>query len=186
MKFTVKIFLSLLIVAASLGAMSFLLPATCEVEQSIVLSSPPERVFQYLNNPTQWEHWSAWNKTADPTLFHMYGGPWAGVGARHSWNGEKTGKGQRVFKAVEVPLMLQYEQVLAGEADTTIGYFKLEKLEDSTRVTWHEITPLASNPLARCRGAWKKYKSEEELKKGLAGLKTLLEGNGAGKKQKSV
>ncbi len=169
--------ISLLVVAASLCAMSYLLPATCVAEHSIVLATPPERIFPYLNNPSQWENWSAWSKDSDPTLFHMYGGAWAGPGARHSWNGEKIGRGQRIFKMAEAPLLLQYEQIMAGETDTTIGYFRLEKLEDSTRVTWQETTPLADNPIARCKGAWKKYRSEEEIKKGLAGLKSLLEGN---------
>ncbi|TXK26572.1 hypothetical protein FVR03_21650 [Pontibacter qinzhouensis] len=184
MKLTVKILLSLLIVAAGFGAMSYLLPSACVVEQSIVLATPPDRIFPYLNNPTKWESWSAWSKANDPTLFHMYGGPWAGVGARHSWNGESIGKGQRVFKVEEVPAMLQYEQVLAGESDTTIGFFKLEQLQDSTRLIWQVTTPIGDSPLARYKGAWKKYKSEEEIKKGLTGLKNLLEGSN--KKPKSA
>lgn len=166
----------LLIVAASLCTVAYYtLPKELGVKLSIVIDAAPEQIYPYLNNPAEWERWSAWNKANDPTMIHMYGGPWSGTGAIHRWSGDKAGNSFMVFKETVSPALLLYEQTMEGYPFPTLGTFELEKIAGGTQVTWQQQTPLADNPLALISGIWKKKKAEKELQAGLNGLKTLVD-----------
>ncbi|WP_114779043.1 SRPBCC family protein [Botryobacter ruber] len=174
MKWLAKLLILLLVAAVALGAYSFTLPATCVVEYSTVLQASPERIITYLNNPTQWENWSVWSKRNDPDIVHMYGGPLAGAGARHSWISDKCGSGQRVFTESNQPFVLTFEQTAAGETDTTAGTILLEKVPEGTRLVWRQTTSFDDNKLQRLKRAWRKYKTGKEVEQGLSGLQALL------------
>jgi hypothetical protein len=173
MKLLLRVSLSLLFLAAALCAVSYLLPTKCEVVRTIVVKAAPERVFPYLNNPTEWKNWSAWNRTYDPTMIHMYSGPISGTGAIHTWSGDRIGNGQMVVTQSILPSQLDYQMTREGEENLTKGSFLLAKVNGGTLIIWKQTTPLAANPLARLVGAYRKYKLESELDQGLTGLQQL-------------
>ncbi|HEY4651870.1 MAG TPA: SRPBCC family protein [Pontibacter sp.] len=175
MKLLLKICLALAVVAAlGLVGFSYFLPRQVVVRQSIRINASPDKVFPYINNPADWKRWSAWNKTYDPTLIYMYGGPLSGEGARQSWSGDKTGNWQMVFTQSTAPDSLSYELKQPGQTIVTKGTFTLEKTATGTQLTWQQLTPVEDNLLALYKGAWQHYKTEQQVQQGLQNLSTLL------------
>ncbi len=176
MKLLIKVFLSLLVLVAALVAIAFYtLPKHSEVKMSIYIEATPEQVYPFINNPTKWEHWSAWNKTYDPTIIHMYGGPWAGTGASHRWSGDKIGNSLILFTESVSPALLQYEQTSDNSPYKITGSFELEEVAGRTRVVWQQVTQFENTPIAVLVGNWRKQKTERELTQGLRGLQLLVE-----------
>ena len=175
MKASLIVLVSLLFASASVVFGSFLLPDSSEVRRSIVINAKPEQVFPYLNNPTEWEKWNAWNKDYDPTMIRLYGGPLSGKGAYQEWNGDKVGMVKVHFTVSTPPSELYYKQLSKGEEFETIGIFSLEPLDDGTRVVWHQKTRVADDLYNRYRGFFKKLKTEAEAEQSLLSLKTILE-----------
>ncbi|PVY38753.1 polyketide cyclase/dehydrase/lipid transport protein [Pontibacter virosus] len=168
---------SLLVASAAVVFGSFLLPDSYEVRRSIVVNGKPEQVFPYLNNPTKWEEWNAWNKAYDPTLIRLYGGPLSGKGAYQEWNGDRVGMVKVHFTESTPPNELYYKQFIKGEEFETIGIFSLEPLEEGTRVVWHQKTRVADDILNKYKGFFKKLKTEAETEQSLLSLKLLLDPN---------
>ncbi|MFD2244960.1 SRPBCC family protein [Pontibacter ruber] len=174
MKPFVIVLMSLLTVVAALFSASYLLPVQCDVVRSRVMNASPDQVYPYLNNPTEWEKWSVWNKSYDPSMIHMYGGPLTGKGARLNWSGDKIGDGQIEFTESVSPTLLRYQQTIEGDHHETQGYFSLEKVNGGTRVIWQKHTALEDNPIARIEGFLRKKKLEVELEQSLAGLDSVV------------
>lgn len=178
MKLFLKVLLPLpLLLAASAGAAFCLLPTELEVEQSIVVEAPPEEVFALLDNPTQWEKWSALNRQEDPSMIYLYGGPLMGTGARLQWNGDRLGNGLVIFRESISPSSLTYDQSENGAVKNIQGSFTLAPVAGGTQVVWRQQAVVGQNPWERVLGAVHKYRRQEEVAKGLLGLKTLLLNN---------
>lgn len=177
MKLTIKILLALLIlVVAALGA-SYQLPKQCIAEKTILVKGTPDEVYAYLDNPTEWQRWSAWNKAYDPTMIQLFGGPMRGSGARITWNGDKIGSKQMVLTNSLSPSQLTYEVTQDKEATKTLGSFELKETTQGTLVQWREHTDLEDSPVGLVKGAWKKYTTDAEMEQSLLGLKTLVQQN---------
>lgn len=177
MKLLTKVLLTLTALVVAAFGLSYQLPKESIAEKTMLVSAAPEQVFIYLENPMEWVHWNAWNKSYDPTMIQLYGGPMRGKGARMTWNGDKVGHRQMIFTNSESPAKLQYEIIQEREAYKTIGGFLLERTEGGTLVHWRVHTPLKDNPLDLIYGAWQQYKADKEMEQGLLGLKTLVEKN---------
>lgn len=175
MKTPLIVLVSLLVASAAVYFGSFLVPDAYEVRRSIVVNAKPEQVFPYLNNPTEWEKWNAWNKTYDPTMIRLYGGPLTGKGAYQEWNGDKVGMVKVHFIESTPPIQLYYKQLIKGEEFETIGIFSLEPLEDGTLVVWHQKARVADDLYNRYRGFFIKMKTEAETEQSLLSLKELFE-----------
>jgi len=174
MKLLLRITVVLVVLAAGLFWFSTMLPSKIDVRQSIVIGAKPAQIFPYLNNPTDWKNWTAWNKNYDPSVIYMYGGPQSGVGARQNWSGDITGNWQMVFTESIAPDSLAYELTQQNNPVITNGSFMLEQKGDSTQVTWQQTTPLDDNAVALYKGAWQKIKTEKEILTGLQNLQTLV------------
>ncbi|SIQ95534.1 SRPBCC family protein [Pontibacter lucknowensis] len=175
MKAPLFVLVSLLVASAAVYLGSFLLPDSYEVRRSIVVNARPEQVFTYLNNPTEWEKWNAWNKVYDPTMIRLYGGPLTGKGAYQEWNGDKVGMVKVHFTDSTPPTELYYKQLTKGEDFETIGIFSLEPLEEGTRVVWQQRSKVADDPYNKYRGFFKKLKTEQETEQSLLSLKALFD-----------
>jgi uncharacterized protein YndB with AHSA1/START domain len=175
MKALLFVLVSLLVAASAVYSGSYLLPDSYEVSRSIVVDARAEQVFPYLNNPTQWEKWNAWNKSYDPSMIRLYGGPMAGKGAFQHWNGDKVGQVQMQFTESTPPSQLYYKQQTRGDQYETIGIFSLEPATEGTRIVWHQKARVEDTPLDRYKGMFKKMKTEQEAEQSLLALKSLFE-----------
>ncbi|WP_299821784.1 SRPBCC family protein [uncultured Pontibacter sp.] len=181
MRLLKNVFLALVLLAIALFAAAYQMPLQLEVEQSIVLPAKPEQVYKYLENPMQWEKWSALNTAADPTMIRMYGGPLAGAGARMQWSGDKVGTGEVVFTESINPQVLSYTQTDSYLDTVSEGSISLEPATGgNTLIRWKHAAPVKDEPVARLMGYWKKYKKQAELDGGLIRLKSLFEENTTG------
>ncbi|PRY12011.1 polyketide cyclase/dehydrase/lipid transport protein [Pontibacter ummariensis] len=165
-----------LVLAVLLGA-TYLLPTVLLIEHAAVLEAEPEEVYPLLSNPMEWEKWSVRNKTEDPTMIHLYGGPMAGVGARMQWSGDKVGNGQLIFTEETSPSALTYLQTEESDTNQITGTFTLAATRGGTKIVWRQQANYGTSPLNRVKGLLLRYKRERELEAGLAGLKTLLKNN---------
>ncbi|PKV75448.1 SRPBCC family protein [Pontibacter ramchanderi] len=169
------VLVSLLVASAAVYFGSFLLPDSYEVRRSIVVPAKPEQVFPYLNNPTEWEKWNAWNKAYDPTMIRLYGGPLTGKGAYQELNGDKVGLVKVHFTDSTPPSELYYKQLIKGDAFETTGIFSLEPLEGGTRVVWQQRTRVTDDLYNKYKGFFKKLKTEQETEQSLLSLKNLFD-----------
>lgn len=176
MKLLRIVLLTLLVVAAALFGVSFLLPPSVEVEQAVFLKLPPEKVYPYLNNPMEWQYWSMLNKNNDPSMIHLYGGPMEGKGARMQWSGDRVGNGLVVFTESVSPSTIIYKQTLPGSPFIIHGSFSLAPVRGGTQLVWRQQTALKQTPIARLMGALQQYRMQQEQEQGLNGLKALLQG----------
>lgn len=177
MKLTIKMLLALLVLVGAAVGMTYKLPKQCIAEKSIVVRASADQVFAYLENPTEWQRWSAWNKAYDPTMIQLFGGPMRGSGARITWNGDKIGRKFMVFTNSLSPSQLVYEVTHDEQEHKTQGSFELKETKQGTLVHWKEQTMLHDSPIDLIKGAWKQYKSDTEMEQGLLGLKTLVQQN---------
>ncbi len=177
MKLILSIGAGLGLLVALLAGGSQLLPKSAVVEQSVYLEATPEQVFPLLNNPTNWKKWNAWNKTYDPSMIEMYGGPEYGIGAKQSWNGDKTGNWRMLFVLSSAPDTLQYELVKEGDTTRSEGTLTLQATGQGTTLTWHQHTPVIDKPLDLYLAAWQNYKTEQHISQGLANLQLLVNNN---------
>ncbi len=175
MKLLRIILLAFVLLAIALIGIAYQLPLQIEVEQSIVLEAQPEQVFKLLENPAEWEKWSAINTTDDPTMIRMYGGPMLGAGARMQWSGDKVGNGEIMFTESTKPLYLSYKQVDNEFTLPVTGSFNLQPTDKTnTTLLWKQTAIIKDEPLARLFGVWQKYNKQEELEESLLRLKSAL------------
>src|SRR5688572_8201593 len=112
-----------------------LLPTKFQVEKSTFINAKPAEVFAYLNNPSQWESWSAWSSNHDPSLSSFYQGPVSGINSAISWKGEQTGEGKAVITETEPEKKLSLN-FYPNKDQELQSYFILEPVENGTRLTW--------------------------------------------------
>lgn len=111
-------------------------PDRFEVERSIVIAAPPERVFALINNFHNWALWSPWEKL-DPDMARRYAGPDAGPGAVYGWEGKKAGAGQMTITETRpgalVVIDLAFNKPFKAD---NVARFELTPEGQTTRVRW--------------------------------------------------
>ncbi|GAB96501.1 hypothetical protein BJY21_000324 [Kineosphaera limosa] len=110
--------------------------AEFSVARSVHIEAPPSRVHDLIDDLRHWEHWSPWNDL-DPDMRHHYTGPERGVGARHTWTGNKTaGEGSMEITASsrsEVDLQLVFVRPFPARQRAR---FDIVPAGGGTDVTW--------------------------------------------------
>jgi uncharacterized protein YndB with AHSA1/START domain len=175
MKLLRIILLAIVLLAIALFGASYQLPLQINLEQSIVIEAKPEQVFKLLENPSEWDKWSALNTTEDPSMIRLYGGPMYGTGARMQWSGDRVGNGEITFIESTTPVYLAYKQSDTEFALPTTGSFNLERTNGTnTTVLWKHTALIKDEPLARLLGVWQKHKKQDELDRSLQRLQATL------------
>ena len=116
-------------------------PDTFEVQRSIAINAPPERIYPLIADFRAWSAWSPWEKK-DPALKRSFSGAEAGVGARYAWVGDKTvGEGSMEIVEAKAPgrVGLKLDFIRPFEAHNDV-VFALQPhgqgTPASTHVTW--------------------------------------------------
>ncbi|MBD1396187.1 SRPBCC family protein [Pontibacter sp. JH31] len=175
MKASLYVLVSLLMAATAVYFGSYLLPVSYEVSRSVTVQAKAEQVYPLISNPTEWERWNAWNKSYDPSMIRLYGGPMAGKGASQEWHGDRVGTVRMQFTESTPPSLLNYKLYTKGTAHITNGVFSLEPVTEGTRIVWQQETTLDDSTLGRYKGFFKKLKTEQETEQSLLALKSLVE-----------
>ena len=81
-----KIALFVLVVIVTLLVIAATKPNSFQVDRSITIHAPSERVFSFINDLHSWEAWSGDNE-GDGTVQKIFSGPASGTGAMAEWHG---------------------------------------------------------------------------------------------------
>lgn len=105
------------------------------IQNSITIPSPPEVVFDKVNEYKTWENWVTW-KQEDPQMIIKYAEKTSGEGASFSWKGKNSGS---ITTIKVIPNREIYQEVAfksptgKRKAETSWNF---EALGDSTKVVW--------------------------------------------------
>lgn len=176
-----KVAIFALVLFSAFVVTGYLLPRYVHIERSITIDRPASMMFEILNGYRYYSEWSPW-ADRDPNTEFIMSGPDSGAGARLSWIGDPhlVGSGWQ-----EIVASTPYEEILIkldfdaqGVADTG---FKLESVEDGTKVTWFFDSDLTAGVnfldsfLARYFGLLFDQWVGGDYEQGLANLKTFAE-----------
>ena len=151
-------------------------PDMFRVQRSIEIEVPPERIFQRINDLTEWVAWSPWEKM-DPAMKKTASGAPLGKGAMYEWDGNhQVGKGRMEILESLSPskVLLKLDFLKPFEAHNR-AEFTLTAQDSSTTVTWAMYGPQPY--LAKVMGLF--FNCEKmvgpQFETGLANLKTISE-----------
>ncbi|PTM40278.1 SRPBCC family protein [Bosea sp. 124] len=120
-------------------------PDSFQVQRSIVVNAPPERVYPLIADFRAWGDWSPWEKK-DPAMKRSVTGPESGVGARYAWDGDKNvGRGtMEIVEAAPSRVALKLDFLAPFEAHN-MAVFALQPqgpgAATATTVTWTMTGP---------------------------------------------
>ena len=135
------IFLVILLVIAGIAFAASRKPDEFRVTRSALINASPTAIFEHVNDLVKWQAWSPWAKM-DPNAKTSFEGPTAGVGAKFSWEGKKTGQGtMTVLESTPfsfVRFKLEFFKPMKG---TNTAEFTFAAEAQGTRVTWTMYGP---------------------------------------------
>ncbi len=172
MAFLRKLFIFLALLIGILFAVSFFLPKAAHVERSTVIDTSPEKLFNYLNNTSNFNQWSPWFEM-EPDAKYEITGPESGVGGILAWHGDKTGKGTQEIIESNPYSDIKLKLVFDGQAPAYANY-KLEPVMAGTKITWNFDTSL-NGPIEKYLGLMMDSIIGGMYEKGLDNLKTKVE-----------
>jgi len=157
---------------------SLFLPSKVQVERSIVINAPAEKVFNEVNSLQKWGAWDPWQKK-DPNIQNTFSGPEEGVGNTNTWKSEhkEVGSGsQTITESIpneSIKSKLAFGE--KGEKGGGTGYFNFTPEGEGTKVAWGMGMDLGMNPIMRYMGLMMDGMMGKEFEQGLGSLKTLVE-----------
>lgn len=152
------------------------IPRSYDVQTSIVIEAPPEKIFPLINRLSNWESWSMLSESRIEGLDIEYSGEEAGSGAIQSWT-EPRGKGRMSITASEANKSVDY----AWRFDSfpkLDGRFTLKSVSESPQkceVTWSSSGQLPAGPFYGYFSFVFESAFENEYQKSLQRLKTEAE-----------
>jgi uncharacterized protein YndB with AHSA1/START domain len=122
-------------------------PDTFQVERSVTIRAPAERIFPLINDFHAWTQWSPYEKL-DPAMKRDYSGAVSGKGAVYAWDGSgHVGAGRMQIKESTPPTKVAIDLQFQRPMETrNVAEFTLQPQGDATRVTWamHGPSPFLS------------------------------------------
>ncbi|MGB8012844.1 MAG: SRPBCC family protein [Terriglobales bacterium] len=112
-------------------------PKTFNVQRSIRINAPPEKIFSLINDFHSWSGWAPQDKE-DPTMKRTYSGAANGQGAVSEWNSNgSAGKGRMSIVESAPPSMISIKVDFEKPFEAhNINEFTLEPDGPLTKVTW--------------------------------------------------
>lgn len=152
------------------------LPRTAHVARSIEIQAAPATVFTVLNGFRQFGRWSPWSDK-DPQMKVAFEGPESGIGAKMSWTGNSAvGTGSQEIVDSQAPGKVVVKLGFGGFSGEFQASYLLAAEGDGTRVTWAFNGDYGSNIIGRYFGLLADRMLGPDYDKGLARLKSLVEG----------
>lgn len=172
-----KILIGLAVLIALFLVVVAMQPSEFRVGRTATIAAPPAEVFARVNDLHKWDVWSPWAKL-DPNAKMSFEGPEAGQGAAMSWAGnDKVGEGKMTIIESRpndaVKLKVDFVKPFEGTSNSDFA-FKPEG--EGTAVTWAMSAHHNFMEKAFCLVMNGKKMIGDDMEKGLAQLKSLLEG----------
>jgi uncharacterized protein YndB with AHSA1/START domain len=132
-----KLAIALLLLLAAYLVVAALRPDHFVVERSILIKTPPERVFALINDLHAWDSWSPWAHL-DPGMKQSHSGAASGQGAIYEWSGNsKVGQGRMEITGSTPPVAVVVKlDFLSPFESHNVARFDLRARGDATEVRW--------------------------------------------------
>ncbi|UGQ44688.1 SRPBCC family protein [Massilia endophytica] len=171
-----KILIGLVVVVVAVLGLAMTQPDSFQVQRTITINAPPEKVIGYLNDFHAWQAWSPWEKL-DPNMQRNFEGPASGVGSAYGWSGnDDVGQGRMEITENVVPnkVGIKLGFIKPFEAHNTT-VFTLVPQTHGTLVTWTMSGP--SPFITKLMGLFVSMDKMigKDFEKGLAQLKEVAE-----------
>lgn len=157
----------------------FSLPSYTQVERQISINAEKEKVFAYLNNIKNFNHWSPWAEL-DPATQYTYSGPTSGVGASMAWKSEdpSVGMGSQEITNSSLQDGISMRLNFGEQGDASVFYLLESSSTGETVVTWKFVTDFGSDIVGRYFGLVMDSMIGPSYEKGLVKLKAKMESEG--------
>ncbi len=175
MKILKNILLATLSIILVLAVLSAFIPSGFNVERSIHIQAPAEKVYGELVNLQHWKHWNPW-QAMDPDMQLNYYGPEAGIGAMQEWKSREMGGGKLSIVAIDTNRNVIYSVNFDG-FDPMQGSFELKEDEKGVLVYWTARGDMGNNPVKKYFGLMMDGVMGKDFEKGLENLKAWCEVN---------
>lgn len=154
----------------------FLMPGKVQVERSVTIAKPPSAVFAHVCDFEVTQQWSPWAER-DPKIVNEYTGTACEVDHKHTWKSDhpEVGNGAQWITAIEKHKKVQ-TKLDFGEQGQADAHFALAPEGEGTKVTWGFEFDAGMNPIARWMGVFISSAVGDDYEKGLAKLKSRVEG----------
>lgn len=162
----------LMIIVLFFGVAAFL-SSNIHIERSVIISSPPSIVFNYVNDLREWRNWSPWHKT-NTNMKITYKGPLKGEGASYRWESDKIGAGNLTITESRLNQYIATDLNFMKEGDAT-GYYQFEPVKNGTLVTWTLQTEIGNEPFKKYMGLMMEDMLRSNFDQGLQNLKLYVE-----------
>jgi hypothetical protein len=170
-----RILLGIVILAAVLVVIAYILPRHATVFRSVEIAAPAAANYPIVSDLRRFNEWSPWAEI-DPATEYTFTGPTDGVGQTMNWSSANptVGSGSQTITRLEpgrtVETALDFG--VQGIANASLD---LEPAGSGTKVTWGFTTDLGFNPIYRYFGLMFDSWIGADYEKGLAKLKTVVE-----------
>lgn len=116
-------------------------PDSFQVQRSIAINAPPERIQPLIADFKAWGAWSPWEKK-DPAMKRSFSGAESGVGARYAWDGDKNvGRGSmEIVEAAPSKVALKLDFIAPFKAHNEVAFI-LQPRGQATDVVWTMTGP---------------------------------------------
>ena len=124
-----------LVLIAIIGSSVYVatLDGSFDIHQSRTMKVPASLTYKNINDFKNWKHWGPWYEL-DSTIVATFPEKTSGIGASYSWTGKEGNGSIKTISTIENKEIIQ--QIDFGSGSTPEVYWKLETLQDSTKVTW--------------------------------------------------
>ncbi|HHG85064.1 MAG TPA: hypothetical protein ENJ82_10000, partial [Bacteroidetes bacterium] len=119
-----------------------------KLEERIMIRAAREPLYDYLNELTNWEEWTIWNKQDNPNFIFHYRGPKEGKGAQQCWK-NKGHYGTTKICGCQRPACIEYMIAFGGAKSHMTGTLQLLPRGTSTEVVWSISGDAGVNPFKR-------------------------------------
>lgn len=169
----------LLVIVLAISGFIMSLSGEGNLERSIVVNAPVEKVFMVVNDFGYAKDWSPWLQI-DPNAKYVYSENTAGLGANYTWesDNEQVGNGRQEIIESKPNEFVNTRMAFGDMLGEYTAAFKLAPSDEGVKVTWTLVSK-ASNG-----GVMEKffvdYLSDKVIgptyEEGLEKLKTFIEG----------
>ncbi len=176
MKFFVRLLGGLVVLIALLAGVGMLLPREVTVERSAEIIAPASEIYPLVANLEANQKWSPWARL-DPDAQYTYNDVPEGVGATMDWASDSPDVGTGSMEITEATENEALTVALNfGDMGSGMAYWAFEEADGSTIATWTLIADMGAGPIGRWLGLKMDDWVGADYERGLANLKSVVEG----------
>lgn len=149
------------------------LPGKISYQKSVSIDSGTYSVYSYIADLKNWGKWSYWNRNNDKSLLWFFREPTSGVNSSVQWGGV-SGNGELIVIDAIKDKKLRFSIFYQNDEFYSDNVIYLQKINDSTRVSWQINFDLGRDPTARYMALFGNFMSDE-ISYSLDNLKAIME-----------